>query len=334
MPKTNNELPKVFLWLDEVCNLFCDHCNIGRNTNLSTFKPTLNLEEKKKIIVRIKEWYKKAFFLTILGGEPLLQKDSYELISFAKKQGAIVQITSNGVLLSQKRNAQKLVDSGLDYLDLSLDSYTPDLHDKTRGKKGTHAGVLKTIDNLNEIKENKKSEFPKIKLNSIIMNSNLDQLVDLVKLAQSKNIQGIKFQPIANTDFFGGNGKIDQNWFKKSPMWPNKKDVFAVLHQLNKLRKKGAPILHSNEDFDWFFKYFYNPKKFAKQESCGAHLNALTLTKEGNLTFCPKYGTFGNIKNDSIQEVWIDKNVNKAKKHVINCKEQCKILANTRELVL
>ena len=65
-----------------------------------------------------------------------MRADIFELISFAKERGLIAKIITNGVLLN-KDMARKLLDSGLDKINLSMDICS-DEGDEIRGVKGAY----------------------------------------------------------------------------------------------------------------------------------------------------------------------------------------------------
>jgi radical SAM protein with 4Fe4S-binding SPASM domain len=81
--------------------------------------------------------------LGISGGEPLLRRDTVEIIAHAKQQGMTVGIASNGAKLSPARAGQ-LAAIGLNRLQVSLDGFA-EQHDKLRRWPGLFDRVLKTI---------------------------------------------------------------------------------------------------------------------------------------------------------------------------------------------
>lgn len=328
----NKKPNRVFWWLKPICNLNCNHCNIGRNTDLHNFQPTLNLEEKKEVINRISKWIKKPYSLSFVAGEPLLHKDILPLLKHAKTKNAITSIVSNATLINTENMAEKIVDSNLDYLSLSLDSLSAEIHDQTRGQKGVRDRVFKAIELVKAARKKLKKNNPQIYINSIIMSNNLEELIKLIKLSKTNKIDGITFQPIANPDMFGVGKKMGERWFEKSKLWPNKAEVLAFIDKLISMQKKGYPIKNSSNDLEKFKRYFNDPISFGIQEDNSGEYTSMTVIDDGHVKMCPsEIKTLGNILHEDLEKIWNSKKADQAKEHIKNCKSQCKILANNKE---
>lgn len=71
-------------------------------------------------------------YVHFCGGEPFLRKDILDIIHFAKSKGFICDTVSNGYLIDNEL-ARNIVLSGLDILDISIDSADRTLNDRIRG---------------------------------------------------------------------------------------------------------------------------------------------------------------------------------------------------------
>src|SRR3989344_3610537 len=80
------------------CNLRCKHCYASYYTLDS--KHEMTTAQIKKVINGLKKI--GCLRINFCGGEPLLRRDISELIAYAKSQGISVDLTSNGVLVSQR----------------------------------------------------------------------------------------------------------------------------------------------------------------------------------------------------------------------------------------
>jgi MoaA/NifB/PqqE/SkfB family radical SAM enzyme len=70
----------------------------------------------KKIFGRLKE----AMHIVFCGfGEPLLNKDIFEMIAYSKRKGKITTLTTNGILLDD-RAIDNILGSKLDVLSISI----------------------------------------------------------------------------------------------------------------------------------------------------------------------------------------------------------------------
>ncbi|MFH1422334.1 MAG: radical SAM protein [Planctomycetota bacterium] len=118
------------LAVTSLCQCNCAHCSadLFRNRN----KEDISFIEMKKVIDNCLEL--GVSLIIFVGGEPLLNKEIFNLIKYVDKDKAIVSLFTNGLLLS-KENTKKLADTGLFCLYLSLDSVHPETHNKLRGVK-------------------------------------------------------------------------------------------------------------------------------------------------------------------------------------------------------
>jgi len=87
----------------------------------------------------------QGFRLLILsGGEPLLRDDLDSLISYAAENGLYPVLGTNALDLTADR-IESLKDAGLKGMGISLDSASPDIHDKFRGQEGAWENTLKAL---------------------------------------------------------------------------------------------------------------------------------------------------------------------------------------------
>jgi MoaA/NifB/PqqE/SkfB family radical SAM enzyme len=88
--------------------------------------------------------------IVFTGGEPTLRDDLPELIAHAEQNGQITGLNTNGRRLSDAGYLKRLVDSGLDHVQITLESHDPKIHDlmvRTKGAwKQTVAGLQNALD--------------------------------------------------------------------------------------------------------------------------------------------------------------------------------------------
>jgi pyrroloquinoline quinone biosynthesis protein E len=123
------------------CNYRCRMC-MTHKTN----RPDLELQEFKNII---DEQY-GLMEIKIQGvGEPFLNKDFIAMIKYAKKRHLWVRTTTNGSLLGRDQNYKKLVDSGINDVNISIDGATKEAYEAIR-----RGGIFeRIIDNCTRINE-------------------------------------------------------------------------------------------------------------------------------------------------------------------------------------
>jgi len=111
------------------CNLRCKHCYYDAGAQL---EDELSTEESFALIDEIASVFGDKANITFGGGEPLLRRDIFDLISYGKGQGLHLVLASNGILLSEEV-AARLKKSGLEEVIIPIDG-TQKTHDSIRGE--------------------------------------------------------------------------------------------------------------------------------------------------------------------------------------------------------
>ncbi|MGD0281074.1 MAG: radical SAM protein [Dissulfurispiraceae bacterium] len=124
------------------CNFTCEHCSIKRFQG--------KREGRQFTIADVKELFRQADELglarvTITGGEPLVFKDFDELVAAIDPQKFYINSDTNGWLLDEKK-AKHIKSIGVDRVQLSLDSFNAEEHDRFRGVKGAYDRAMKAVD--------------------------------------------------------------------------------------------------------------------------------------------------------------------------------------------
>jgi len=111
------------------CNLRCKHCYYDAGTRLDG---ELSTEQSKNLIDDIVKVFDKGTNVTLGGGEPLMRKDLFELISYGNERGLRMVLASNGILLTEEI-AARLKNSGIEEVIIPIDG-TQKTHDAIRGE--------------------------------------------------------------------------------------------------------------------------------------------------------------------------------------------------------
>jgi MoaA/NifB/PqqE/SkfB family radical SAM enzyme len=132
------------------CQCDCVHCGsaLFKSSYCGTGdRKELSKEEFKKLIDECLDL--GITNVNMLGGEPLMRPDIYELVEYVDKSKANCSMFTNGYLLTDE-NVRKLKDAGIFFVNVSLDSPEEDVHDKCRGVKGIFRRALDGIRNALE----------------------------------------------------------------------------------------------------------------------------------------------------------------------------------------
>jgi pyruvate-formate lyase-activating enzyme len=132
---------RVWLYTNFDCNLRCDYCCV--RSSPTTPRRALGLERVRRIASEAAELGVGEFFVT--GGEPFLLPNIGEILR-ACAAAAPTTVLTNGMLFAGRRleNLRTLPRERVT-LQISLDSPTPERHDRHRGR-GTWARAWKGIE--------------------------------------------------------------------------------------------------------------------------------------------------------------------------------------------
>jgi len=123
------------------CNLRCVHCYSDSETK--SYANELNHEESLRMLDSLAEY--GVPILLFSGGEPLMRRRVFELMTYAKKVGVRPTLSTNGTLINRDI-AAKMKQLGLGYAGISMDGYE-ETNDKFRGKAGAFAEMTRGIEN-------------------------------------------------------------------------------------------------------------------------------------------------------------------------------------------
>jgi len=155
------------------CNLDCIYCYNVWKQNDACPQKDLTLAEVKTIIANIS---KSVSFrgVTLAGGEPLLNKEIYQIASFLKSEGIKTVVTSNGILLNED-NIRYLIDCGVGHFEVSMPSVDNIIYEKL-----CHSDVMKKV---RAAIINIKKYDVKLTVSSVITKYNLNDVYDIIELS-------------------------------------------------------------------------------------------------------------------------------------------------------
>ncbi|RLI45831.1 radical SAM/SPASM domain-containing protein [Candidatus Bathyarchaeota archaeon] len=167
------------------CNLKCKHCYEDAGVR----RPELTTEQAFEVIDILSEI--AGFGLPALsfsGGEPLLRRDFFEIAAYASKKIPYLSVATNGTLLT-KRNVRKLKDVGIDYVEISLDGASREVHESFRGVPGCFEKTMEGILNC-------QNENLDLCLATTAHKQNLDEIPKIMDLTEQLGARFISFNYI------------------------------------------------------------------------------------------------------------------------------------------
>jgi len=167
------------------CNLRCKHCY----EDAGFHRPELTTNQAFTTIDNLSKIANIGLpALSFSGGEPLIRKDFFEVAAYAKKKIPYVTIATNGTLLT-KDNVKKLKEVGVDYVEISLDGASKEVHDSFRRVPGCFEKTMEGIRNC--VDENLDTCIA-----TTAHKENLDEIPKIIELAQELGARFMHFNYI------------------------------------------------------------------------------------------------------------------------------------------
>ncbi|MDB3995935.1 GTP 3',8-cyclase MoaA [Candidatus Pelagibacter sp.] len=194
------KFPYIRLSISDVCNFKCGYClPDGYKIDRSDNRKFLNIEEIGRLAKALSELGVSKIRLT--GGEPTVRKDFFEIIKIIKENSGIKKtvMTTNGYRLD--KIADDIKNSGLDGVNISIDSLNADTFKKITGHDRLEE-ILRGIKNL------QKLNFKNIKINAVLLKGVNDSEKDFDDWAEFLKNNEIDFRYIElmqtgdNIDYF------------------------------------------------------------------------------------------------------------------------------------
>lgn len=147
------EFPSQFIVdVTEICNLACVHCYHPQFRKSGFYgAKSLDPELSRKLVDEVRAHGQgiTQYIRFSASGEPLLNRELYGMLEYAaRNSGVTVTLTINGTLMDQG-HVERLLASGVDMIDISIDAFTPETYAKIRVNgdlRVTRANVLRLIE--------------------------------------------------------------------------------------------------------------------------------------------------------------------------------------------
>ena len=232
-------------------------------------------------------------------GEPFLHPRIYDMIRYAKQHHIQVCSISNGSLLTPI-NVERILDSGLDSLNISIE--TPVREDFYRIRGGHLDKIIEGIKTLVRRKKERNLERPVIGFAVTILKSTMNQLENIFKLYEELGMDGgISIQ------FLNASKEYAKHYTEKENLeYLTKKEQLIV--QRNYFR--GMARINVNQKVQHFFtKIEEEVKKNVHQRGYCVWLeNALYVNCQGYVSSCVyikdgEHFGLGHIEKDGIKKI-------------------------------
>lgn len=202
----------IYLEVSSICNLRCPGCLSYDKTYHAHMLP---LDEFRKILDHYAPW---MVDLELYGwGEPFLNRDIFEMIRYAKGKRLFVRTSSNFNAFKEGDH-EKIVQSGLNQINASLDGTTQEVY----GQYRVGASLDKALENLRKLIETRRqlgSLRPLIEWQFIVSKVNYSQIKDVRRLAAETGVDILRLDlPFSLTHINQtGNSEAEARWLAEDP---------------------------------------------------------------------------------------------------------------------
>lgn len=280
------------------CNLKCPECPSG----LRQFTRPRGMLKSEFFSKTIDDIYKDIVYLTFyFQGEPYLNKNFLEMVSYASSKGLYTATSTNAHFLTDE-TARKTVESGLDRLIISIDGTTQEVYQQYR-REGNLEKVIQGARNIVKWKKQLKSKTPFVFFQFLVVRPNEHQIEDVKKLAVDVGVDEVRFKTAQIYDYEND---------------PNK-------------------LIPKNEKYSRY-KKDKNGKEVAKNKManhCWKLWNANVITWDGTVVPCcfdkDAKHRLGDLKKQSFRDIWHNKNYKKFRKDITTSRKNIDICANCSE---
>jgi radical SAM protein with 4Fe4S-binding SPASM domain len=292
MTVESEKILNIYMDQNNKCNLRCIMCGFSdpRVKTIPKYDMPYWLFEK---IAREIFPHAKYLVLSCLT-EPLMTKDFPQRLDLLKRYTVpFTEITTNGILLNEAV-ITKMIDARISRLAVSIDGGKPATYESIR----VGARFDKVINNIrmfNALRREKKSELPKLRINHVISNVNIDEFRSFLDLAESLEVQAIDVRtilPFRNAKY---QGKEDDSFFQK---------IAAIRDELRQWTQKAGV-----EDAG-YLRYqaeeIHLKNEFGEKISCRRPWDTVAIHANGDVLPCITWTrpSMGNMAEQDFLAIW------------------------------
>jgi len=261
------------------CNNDCAHCYNARERNF----PELDTEHWKRILDRL--WSLSVPHIVFTGGEATLQNDLPELIAHAESNGQITGLNTNARRLADEKYVQKLLDAGLDHVQITVESCDEQIHDEMMRTKGA---FKQTIQGLKNVLDTRLY----VMTNTTMLRTNVHKIPDTLDFLAELGVPTIGL----NALIYAGQGRSVGTGLHERELQP------ILDMAVEKTSERGQRLI------------WYTPTQYCNFDptqsnlgvkGCTASLYSMCIESNGNVLPCQSYYySLGNLLTDSWDSIW------------------------------
>lgn len=290
------------------CNIKCRMCGL---TNLFPQEEELELSQIMRIIDQASIYGVDQVVFT--GGEPFLRKDLFKICEYCHSKGMLSVITTNGTLIDMAV-AEKISRAKVDHIHISLDGLE-ETNDFYRGK-GVFRQIVEAIEILNEERE-KRHRFS-LGIAFTVMEKNVQDMHEVLKLSDRLRVDVINFQPLVNNNA----NFLDR---RQSQFWVNGKAVVLLEEEIRKIRgyKRENITVQEEPRLELLVKYYKMSLDSRDWVCFGGFKTAFVCFSKKQPLLYSCHGICGNLDGISLKKAWVSREAYRLRLHSGSCRDFC-----------
>lgn len=192
----------VFLFIEPTnrCNFQCPECPSGLGA-LTRKLGDMNFGEFQKIIDEISDY--SIYIQIYLQGEPYLNKDLYQMLSYARTKRLYTVVSTNGSVVNE-RTVHRILENPPDKLIFSLDGLDEDFYQNYR-IGGSFENADRGLNLLIKERNKLRQYVPKVALQFIVMKQNEHQISQVKKYGRERGVDKVLFKTMQVNSIEGAN---------------------------------------------------------------------------------------------------------------------------------
>lgn len=169
-----NLAPFTIAWeVTRACAFACVHCRADAQHTRDPRE--LDTEEARRLIDRLVEFGSPILIFT--GGDPMMRRDLFELISYATQKGLRCSLTPTATALPTIERLQKAHEAGIRRIALSLDAPDAETHDAFRQVPGSWERTMNILRNAH-------AAGLSVQVNTTVSKHNYERLDEMIPFIQ------------------------------------------------------------------------------------------------------------------------------------------------------
>jgi len=286
------------------CNASCEFCDLPQR--YARLGKELDTNRMKRILDQFRDLGTSGIGFT--GGEPLVRDDIFELLRHSKNLGMHTHLNTNGLALDEKCIG-RLFEIGIDSINISLDGAESRTHDRIRKSAGLFDRIMKAIQ---MIKERQNDNHIELTLVSVINKDNIDEIGELVQLAERVGVDGIGFMPVhPYLEKDGDKVLFSENYD------PRIRRLTEYLIE----KKKSSDIIDNSAGYIKLFQAGLEGKESPLK--CIAGYSSIAVDCYGQVFPCMPWIEIGkkagSINEMPLKEIWKKENYGKTRQEIEKC---------------